>query len=227
VAIGPAPTDALNEPLSIVDGNPVAGCRVAAHVKFSVTYDYRCPFAHLAHDEVLAGLAGGADWEVTFVPFSLGQVHVEAGQPDIWETPQSDTGLLALQVSVVVRDRHPDAFLAVHRDLFDLRHIEGRALAGAEVREVLERHGIDADTVLDEVAGGGPLTTVRAEHEAAVEANDVWGVPTFIAGGRAAFVRLMESSPTDHDARIAIERVVELVGGWPALNELKHTTLDR
>jgi len=192
-----------------------------------VTYDYRCPFAHLAHDEVLAGLADGADWDVTFVPFSLGQVHVEPGDPDIWDTPRRDTGLLALQVSVVVRDRHPDAFLAVHRDLFDLRHVEGRALGTVEVREVLERHGVDADAVLDEVATGAPLTTVRSEHEAAATTNDVWGVPTFISEGRAAFVRLMEPSPTDDAARAAIERIIDLVGGWPTLNELKHTSLAR
>lgn len=46
---------------------------------FAVTWDYRCPFARNAHEHVLAGLAGGADWNVRFVPFSLGQVHVEPG----------------------------------------------------------------------------------------------------------------------------------------------------
>jgi hypothetical protein len=36
---------------------------------FAVTWDYRCPFARNAHEHVLAGLADGADWDVTFVPF--------------------------------------------------------------------------------------------------------------------------------------------------------------
>ena len=61
---------------------------------FSVTWDYRCPFARIAHEHVVEGLLDGADWDVTFVPFSLGQVHVEEGEPDIWETPELDTGLL-------------------------------------------------------------------------------------------------------------------------------------
>ena len=50
---------------------------------FEITYDYRCPFARNAHEHVLDALEAGADWDVTFVPFSLGQVHVTEGQPDV------------------------------------------------------------------------------------------------------------------------------------------------
>ena len=37
---------------------------------FGLTYDYRCPFARLVHDHVVEGLRDGADWDVTFLPFS-------------------------------------------------------------------------------------------------------------------------------------------------------------
>ena len=74
---------------------------------FEITYDYRCPFARNAHEHVLDALEAGAEWDVTFVPFSLGQVHVTEGQPDVWDDPDSETGLLALQASVVVRDKFP------------------------------------------------------------------------------------------------------------------------
>ena len=73
---------------------------------FAVTWDYRCPFARNAHEHVLDALADGADWDVTFLPFSLGQVHVEEGQPDVWDNPDADSGLLALQMGVAVRDTH-------------------------------------------------------------------------------------------------------------------------
>ena len=46
---------------------------------FAVSWDYRCPFARNAHEHVLEGIVAGADWDVTFVPFSLNQVHVEEG----------------------------------------------------------------------------------------------------------------------------------------------------
>ena len=46
---------------------------------FAVTYDYRCPWARNMHEQLIAGLRGGADWDVTFQPFSLNQAHVEEG----------------------------------------------------------------------------------------------------------------------------------------------------
>lgn len=196
---------------------------------FSVTWDYRCPFARNAHEQVLAGLAAGADWDVTFVPFSLGQVHVEEGQTPIWDRPEEDSGLLALQVGVVVRDSNPDSFLGVHGDLFALRHDQGKMLNDEGLlREVLDRHGIDADEVFEAVAGGGVLSTVRKEHEAAERDHDVWGVPTFIMGDEAAFVRLMSRPGDDGEAaKVAVNKVIDLLGGFPILNEFKHTSLDR
>ena len=198
-------------------------------LEFAVTWDYRCPFARIAHDQVLDALEAGADWDVTFVPFCLGQAHVEDGEPDIWDHPDHDTGLLALQAGVVVRDTDPDHFLAVHRGLFNARHINGEALRDeAVVRRVLTESGTDADAVLAEIATGAPLETVRKEHEAAVANDEVWGVPTFIAGGRAAFVRLMTTAEGDGElARRNVERVVDMLTGWPELNEFKHTSLAR
>ncbi|MGZ4706772.1 MAG: DsbA family protein [Acidimicrobiales bacterium] len=196
---------------------------------FSVTWDYRCPFARIAHEHVVEGLLDGADWNVTFVPFSLGQVHVEEGQPDIWETPELDTGLLALQAGVVVRDSHPDRFLQVHRGLFAARHVDGAQLREPEVvRGVLTESGADADAVFAEIATGAPLETIRKEHEASVANHEVWGVPTFIAGDTASFVRLMATPYGDAAvARRTIERIVDLLTGWPELNEFKHTSLSR
>lgn len=197
---------------------------------FSVTWDYRCPFARNVHDHLVEALEGGADWDVTLVPFSLGQVHVGEGETDIWERPGDDSGLLALQAGVVVRDAHPDRFLAVHRALFDARHEHGRALRDAEVvRDVLAGAGVDADAVLAEIGTGAPLETIRKEHEAAAVDHDVWGVPTFISGEQAVFVRLMHPATRGEPgpSRQAIERIVALLTGWPELNEFKHTSLSR
>ncbi len=196
---------------------------------FAVTWDYRCPFARNAHEHLLAGLAGGADWDVRFVPFSLGQVHVGEGEPDIWERPGDDSGLYALQAGVVVRDTDPARFLAVHRDLFALRHDQGRHLADpAAVAEVLTRHGVDADAVVAEIAAGHPLETVRKEHEAAARDFEAWGVPTFLLGDQAVFVRLMDRPGDDTaHARHSIDRLLELLVGFPQLNEFKHTSLKR
>ena len=95
---------------------------------FALTFDYRCPFARLVHDHVVEGLRAGANWDVTFLPFCLGQAHVEEGQPDIWEIPQADSGLLALQLAISIRDNQPDAFLDFHQAMFNHRHNGGGSL---------------------------------------------------------------------------------------------------
>jgi hypothetical protein len=196
---------------------------------FAVTWDYRCPFARNAHEHVIDGLRAGAPWDVTFVPFSLGQVHVAEGEPDIWGHWRDDTGLLALQAGTVVRDRHPDRFLDVHEALFALRHDHGGQLRDeAAVRGVLSEQGIDADAVLEEIDGGQPIATVQLAHETAAKEHRVWGVPTFIVGEQATFVRLMDRPRGDaaHAIR-SIDRVLDLLDDFPTLNEFKHTSIPR
>ncbi|MEI7592106.1 MAG: DsbA family protein [Actinomycetes bacterium] len=198
-------------------------------LSFSVNWDYRCPFARIAHEHLLEGLRDGADWDVTFVPFCLGQAHVEPGQPDIWDTPDLDTGLLALQAAVVIRDTMPDQFFAMHHAFFEARHAHGAQLRDEKtVRTILQDGGVDADVVFAEIATGNPLAKVRAEHEALVANNEVWGSPTFIANDKAAFVRLMASPGGDVAlARRTIERIIDMLTDWPELNEFKHTQVSR
>jgi hypothetical protein len=196
---------------------------------FAVTWDYRCPFARNGHSHVVAGLRAGAPWDVTFVPFSLGQVHVSEGEPDIWGRWQDDSGLLALQAGVVVRDKFADRFLDVHEALFALRHDHGGQLRDeAQVRTVLEEQGVDADVVFDEIASGTPIATVQAAHEAAAREQKVWGVPTFMVGDQAVFVRLMDRAGEDSArSQAAVDRLLDTLTGWPELNELKHTSIPR
>jgi 2-hydroxychromene-2-carboxylate isomerase len=198
---------------------------------FAVTWDYRCPFARNAHEHVLTGLAAGAEWDVRFVPFSLGQVHVAEGEPDVWDEPDRDSGILALQAAVVVRDRHPQHFPSVHRALFAARHDEGQHLEDPEVvRRVLAGHDVDPDEVLSAVTGGAALRRVRSEHEEVVASHQVWGVPTFLVGEQAVFVRLMNRAPAGSDPSAsvsAIERIIGLMAGWTDLNEFKHTSVPR
>jgi hypothetical protein len=200
-------------------------------IPFGLTWDYRCPFARNTHEHVLTGLGAGANWEVTFLAFSLGQIHVDEGAPSVWERPEQDSGILALQAGVVVRDRFPERFLDVHRALFAARHDHSQPLDDPEVIEkVLAEHGVPAAAVLAAVDTGEPLATVRAEHEEYVSSHQVFGVPTFIAGDQAVFVRHLHRSPIGSDPAASIrtiERTVDLVTGWADLNEFKHTSIPR
>jgi hypothetical protein len=69
---------------------------------------------------------------------------------------------------------------------------------------------------------------MRAAHERAVADHDVFGVPTFIVGDQAVFVRLMNRPDGDGElGRSTVERTVELIVGQPELNEFKHTSIAR
>ncbi len=198
-------------------------------LKFSVNWDYRCPFARNLHYYVITGLRAGAAWDVTFEPFSLGQMHHEEGEPDIWDHWQDDTGMLALQAGVVVRDTFPDRFLDTHEALFARRHDHGGQIHREEtIRSVLDEQHVDADAVLAQIATGEPLVTVQQAHEATVKYHEGWGVPTLIRGSSAVFARVMNRPQGHPDEAIAyIERIVDLIDNFPELNEFKHTSLPR
>lgn len=196
---------------------------------FSITWDYRCPFARNANEHVLEGLAAGADWDVTFVPFSLGQVHVANGDMPIWKRPDEDSGLLALQVGTAVRDLDPQRFPAVHRDLFTLRHDHGGDLRDRDaLRRVLDEHGVDADVVFERIDDGRALKIVQAEHDAAATDHTAWGVPTFVSGDHAVFIRLMDRPRGDGRRAVrTVEQILDLMDGFTQLNEFKHTAIPR
>src|SRR5947209_497451 len=198
-------------------------------LEFAMTWDYRCPFARNLHEHLVTALEGGADWDVEFWPFSLNQVHVAEGDPDVWEDPAKADGLLAMQVGIAVRDRFPEAFPKVHVALFAARHDESRDIREeAVLRDIVAAHGVDADAVFAEIADGGPLDTFRKAHERAVNEHHVFGVPTVIAGDQAVFVRVMHRPRGDvAEATRTIERVLDLTTGWTNLNEFKHTSIPR
>jgi len=192
--------------------------------QFAVSFDYRCPFARNAHESVVAGLEAGRDWDVTFVPFSLDQVHVEEGEAAVWERDPSawGTGVNALLWGIAVRDKFPDKFTAWHVAAFAARHDEGRKIAKPEVlREIAASVGLDVDAVEAEAASGRPLEKLAQEHTEAVKRHGMFGVPTFVVDDRAVFIRFMDrKNPAD------VDRALDLFE-WSDLNEFKQTTVPR
>ncbi len=194
---------------------------------FAVTWDYRCPFARNAHEHLAVALAGGADWDVTFLPFSLSQAHVAEGGTPVWDDPEKAGDLLALAAGVVVRDQYPDQFLDAHVALFAARHDDGLDIRKPDVvSSVLERAGVPGDKVLAEVASGGPVQEIRRAHEHAVGELEIFGVPTFVVKDSAVFVRLMSRPAGDVAlATRTVQGVLDLFETMPDLNEFKYTKL--
>ena len=89
------------------------------------------------------------------------------------------------------------------------------------LRDAVTEAGLDADAVAEEAHSGRPLKTLATEHTEAVDRWAVFGVPTYIEGDEAVFVRFMERGRVDD-----LERVLDLLP-WSRLNEFKRTRIPR
>jgi predicted DsbA family dithiol-disulfide isomerase len=192
--------------------------------QIAVTFDYRCPFAYNAHKALVALVRSNADFDVRFTAFSLDQVHAAEDEQPMWERPADErgSGVLALCYGIAVRDRFPDQFLDAHVALFAARHEQAQQLKDeAVLQEAVASVGLEAGAVAAEVASGRPLETLAAEHTEAVQRWSVFGVPTFIEGDDAVFVRFMERGRVDD-----LESMLDLLA-WTRLNEFKRTKIPR
>lgn len=191
---------------------------------FGLSYDYRCPFAKNIHLHVVAALAAGAEFDVEFIPWTMSQGHRAPGAPDVWDDPGHDPALLALAASVSVRDEQPEFFLAAHEALFRARHEQAIRLATPDqIDSVLRPLGVDIDKLSADVASRRPHRVI-AENFHAMEAYEAFGVPTFVVGSDATFVRYMKPPNGDGAASTKIiESLVNLMAHESDLNEFKHT----
>ena len=196
--------------------------------RFAITFDYLCPFARNASEVVIRALEAGAPYEVEFRAFSLSQVHLEEGTQPVWAAERPASGVLALQWGLAVRDELPERFPAAHLALFAARHDQGRDLNDPDVlRGAVAAAGLDPDEVEKLVAGGKPAAALAADHTWGVDQHRVFGVPTFVVGERAVFVRLMQRPTGPQAARSTLDRLLAMVGDWPDLNEFKTTRIPR
>ena len=131
-------------------------------------------------------------------------------------------GVLALFWSLAIRDEFSDFFLEFHRALFNAKHDDLADIGDeAVLSDVATKVGLDADAVAAVVATGVPAKTLAAEHTALVEDLGVFGVPTFIAGEEAVFVRFMERHKLDD-----LDKVIDMIS-WTNVNEFKRSRIPR
>ncbi len=193
--------------------------------EFAITYDYMCPFARNANETIVEMLESGWDAHVTFTPFSLHENSLPDSVPSVWD-PEGEgldgRGIRAIAWSLAVRDEDPRHFGRFHCAIFAARHDEGRDINDEQVlRDLASGVGVDVEAIAPVVASGVPMKTLRVEHTANVDEFGVFGVPTFIGGGQAVFVRLMERHNADD-----VLGVVSMLE-WSNLNEFKRTRIPR
>ena len=192
---------------------------------FTVTYDYLCPFARIASESLVDAVAAGAPYDVSFKPFSLAQNHLDDDAVAVWDRSPSDEqgrGVLALMWSLAIRDGFSESFLEFHKSLFNAKHDDLADIGDeAVLADIATNVGLDAGAVAAAVATGIPGKTLAAEHTALVEDLGVFGVPTFIDGDEAVFVRFMERHKLDD-----LDRVIDMIS-WTNVNEFKRPRIPR
>jgi hypothetical protein len=191
-------------------------------VEFAVTFDYLCPFARNAHEAVVTGIREGRPWRARFLGFSLSQVHLEPGADPVWAGRRLPRGVAALAWGLAVRDADPERFPEAHLALFAARHDRGEDIGDpAVLASAVASAGVDPGRIAAMVASGVPLQRLAEDHALAADRHAVFGVPTFIAGDQAVFVRLMERGRADD-----VARVLDLISET-GLNEFKRTRVPR
>lgn len=193
-------------------------------LSFKLSYDYRCPFAKNLHLHAITALRAGGDFDVTFVPWTMSQGNKAPGALDVWDDPSRDEEHLALAVSTSIRDLQPDYFLDAHEALFRARHERAiRLVSMKEIEGVLRPTGVDLDLIVSDVASRRPHEVI-GECFREFERYEAFGVPTFVVGDDATFVRYM-TTPNDvpQDSVTVIDSLLQLMTAQSALNEFKHT----
>jgi 2-hydroxychromene-2-carboxylate isomerase len=197
---------------------------VAVPRSIAVTFDYRCPFAYNGNLAAIKLLRQGTDIEFRFVPFSLDQAHVPEGEPPVWERERDEwgTGMISLLYGIACRDTFPEQFFDAHLALFAARHEHGKQLQDEDVvREAVASAGLDPAAVAEEAFSGRPLKTLQTEHTESVERYGAFGVPTYLEGDEAVFIRFMDRGNVDD-----LVRALDLLQ-WSALNEFKRPRIPR
>ncbi len=197
-------------------------------LSFQLSYDYRCPFAKNIHLHVTSALRAGADFNVSFVPWTMSQGYKSDDAPDVWDDVSRDDELLALAVSTSIRDLQPDHFIEAHEALFRARHERAiRLVTEQEIRDALSPSGADVDAVFADVATRRPHQVIGDSFRS-FERYEAFGVPTFVVNDDATFVRYMNPPTTNaSDSTALITSLVELMSTQSALNEFKHTKVSR
>jgi 2-hydroxychromene-2-carboxylate isomerase len=177
---------------------------------------------------VITALRAGADFDVTFAPWSLSQGSRAEGAPDVWNDPAYDADLLSLAAAVSVRDHQSEYFLDAHEAMFRARHDRAiRLVTLDEISNVLAPLGVDMAKVAADVASRRPHDVIAASHKE-FDRFEAFGVPTFVVNDDATFVRYM-SEPGDDPAPSVelITALLSMMTNRADLNEFKHTQLPR
>jgi predicted DsbA family dithiol-disulfide isomerase len=178
----------------------------------TVYFDYTCQYSYRAMHWLDRAREARPELAVHWATFSLKEVNRAEDEPS-WVTADSppSIGVFAQALGHAARDAD---FERYHRTVFESMHGEHRKLGEEELLEIAAGAGVDTEKFLAE--RGRWIAFVGAEHREAVARFGVYGTPTPILDGAAAYLRLHEEPPTPAEAVALLD----------SLAGLAHSTAD-
>ena len=195
--------------------------------ELDVFFDYNCPFVYRAAKmlEAVAG-SGRRALKTNWRYFSLSQVNHRSDDPrdawTVWNAPESEPVKGRLAFKAAEAARRQERFTAFHSMLLDARHRDRLDIESAEVLEdVAGRAGLDLDRFWRDVADPRILDSLERDHTEARGVHGVFGTPTLLFPGGAAYLRLARVLEGD-DALRVFDSVSGTIASEPEVLEIKR-----
>ena len=180
----------------------------------TVYYDYTCGYSYKAMHWLDLVRSARPELEIRWATFSLKEVNRPPEEPSYLtgESPPS-VSVFAQALAHAARDADFDRY---HRGVFEAMQGEGRHLEEADLLSFAADAGVDVGR-FDRSLG---ITAVGAEHREAVARWGIYGTPTLIVDGAAAFVRLKEVPGTPKDASALLDALHGIASSSADLAEI-------
>lgn len=173
----------------------------------AVYFDYTCRYSYRA----LHWLDLLPDLTVEWRTFSLKEVNKEEDEPS-WLEAESTASLSVLAQALAHAARAVD-FDRYHHAVFEAMHGEERRLGEDDFLALAAEAGVDVEAF--KADRGQWVARVGGEHYDAVERLGVYGTPTVVLDGAAAYLRLAEVPRSEKEAMAVVDGL-DVIASSPA-----------
>jgi 2-hydroxychromene-2-carboxylate isomerase len=162
----------------------------------TIYYDYTCRYSYRAMHwaDLLAAAQPGIS--IRWRTFSLKEVNRHPEEPS-WVVAGARPSLSVLAQALAHAARKAE-FPSYHRHVFDAMQGEERHLDEPDFLSIASDAGVDVDAFAKDRDRW--IAAVGDEHRHAVEHWGVYGTPTVLLDGAAAYMRLREEPGTEPEA---------------------------
>ena len=196
-------------------------------IELDVYFDYNCPFVYRTARmlEAVDG-SGKRTLKTNWRFFSLSQVNHRSDDRDdawaVWAAPDSEPVKGRLAFKAAEAARRQDRFDAFHDALLDARHRDRLDIENPEVVEgVAAAAGLGLERYRRDIVDPGILDRLQRDHTEARDVHGVFGTPTLVFPGGAAYLRLARVLDGS-DALRVFDSVVATIAREPEILEVKR-----